>query len=262
MSKGLKILVVLLFVASLAFLSFSMVLFRKAEVEKGLRLVVEGKLVQTQDKLDTTEKEKQELQGKYEEIIAVKEQVEEERDKAVTKASELADELKKEKQVRKELQSKLEEKQKQAEMLLKQLQEEREEGKRKEGEIMKLSSQGGSNELLEKIKKLQREKEDLEKKFKEIGVPQSGISIKPIVLDADKKFSGQVLNVNEEFQFVVINIGNEDGIVPGTELIVHRGNKLIGKVIVEKIFDKMSSAVIIPKFSQGKIEVYDSVKKF
>ncbi|MCK5344894.1 MAG: hypothetical protein KAR20_15895, partial [Candidatus Heimdallarchaeota archaeon] len=71
---------------------------------------------------------------------------------------------------------------------------------------------------------------------------------------------GQVLVVNDEFAFVVINIGEKDGLKETAVLGVYRGQSLLGKVQVERIYDTMSSAVIILESLNGDIKEGDAVK--
>lgn len=267
MSKGAKIIIFVIFIFSLAATYFTFLTLQKMEAEKKQRVFVEGELKKTSQKLDRVEKEKQEVKVQLNEVIEVKEQISEERDKAKEEAYRLSLELEKEKREKKRLQEKLQEKQRSALELMKQLQEERAE-KEKLGQKLndlELASKGGSkqqNELLAKLQKAQEEKEALTKKLRAMSTPDAPVKIKDIIVQADQKFSGTVLTVNGAYNFVIIDIGAVDGIMKGTELIVHRGKKLIGKLKVEKVYDKMSAATIIPKWMQDEVKEDDSVKKF
>ena len=74
------------------------------------------------------------------------------------------------------------------------------------------------------------------------------------------KLEGQVLVVNKEFAFVVVNIGEKDGIQNSQILTVFRGTKSIGRVQVERIYDTMTSAVILPEQTLIDIQEGDIVK--
>jgi hypothetical protein len=74
------------------------------------------------------------------------------------------------------------------------------------------------------------------------------------------KLEGQVLVVNKEFAFVVVNIGEKDGIKNSQILTVFRGTQPLGKVQVERIYDTMSSAVILPDQTMKDIQEGDIVK--
>ncbi len=74
------------------------------------------------------------------------------------------------------------------------------------------------------------------------------------------KLVGQVLVVNKEFAFVVINLGQKDGLKESLVFDVYRGQQFLGKVQVERIYDTMSSAVILPEFNKEEIKEGDMVK--
>lgn len=70
---------------------------------------------------------------------------------------------------------------------------------------------------------------------------------------------GRILVVNDEFNFVVVSFGKNDGLKGGEVLNISREGKTIGKVQVEKLYDAISAAAIL----DGKAGVYsegDTVK--
>lgn len=83
---------------------------------------------------------------------------------------------------------------------------------------------------------------------------------KVVKLPEEVSMQGQVLVVNKEFAFVVVNIGEKDGIKGAEILEVYRGNKLLGRVQVERIYDTMSSAVILLEFTKDEIKEGDIVR--
>ncbi|MFH2138850.1 MAG: hypothetical protein ABII88_10095 [Candidatus Omnitrophota bacterium] len=82
-----------------------------------------------------------------------------------------------------------------------------------------------------------------------------------ISLPPPASLEGQVLVVNKEFAFVVINIGQKDGLEESKILEVYRGQNYLGKVQVERIYDTMSSAVILPEYTTEEIKEGDAVKQ-
>ena len=56
---------------------------------------------------------------------------------------------------------------------------------------------------------------------------------------------GTVLAVNQAWNFVVLNLGSRQGIAKNTEMLVQRGNQLIGKVRVTSIEASTSIADIV-----------------
>ncbi len=88
-------------------------------------------------------------------------------------------------------------------------------------------------------------------------------SKKTLKIEKPKRDAGFVLSKNPDYNFVVVALGSEDGIFMGQRLNVLREGQIIGKVRVEKIFDKMSSAVILQDtFRDKKIAQGDNVRVF
>ena len=72
---------------------------------------------------------------------------------------------------------------------------------------------------------------------------------------------GKVLVVNEEYNFVVINLGSKDGISVNDVFVVSRDNAQVGEIKVEKVHDAMSAAGFSSKDLKGKIREGDKVAR-
>jgi len=70
--------------------------------------------------------------------------------------------------------------------------------------------------------------------------------------------SGKVTFVDRTWNFVVLDVGLSNGVVPNGELIVYRGRAFLGKVRVTKADPNDSVAEILPD-SKGDIQIGDSV---
>lgn len=57
-----------------------------------------------------------------------------------------------------------------------------------------------------------------------------------------EKLEGNVLVVNKDYNFVVINLGNKEGVKAGSVFNVYHNDKYIGDVKVEKVHESMSAA--------------------
>ncbi|MCX7869570.1 MAG: hypothetical protein N2322_06425, partial [Terrimicrobiaceae bacterium] len=57
---------------------------------------------------------------------------------------------------------------------------------------------------------------------------------------------GRILAVNQAWNFVVLNLGDKNGVVSNAEMLVKRGNSLIGKVRITSVEPATSIADIIP----------------
>jgi len=57
---------------------------------------------------------------------------------------------------------------------------------------------------------------------------------------------GRVLAVSPDVQLVMLSLGSQQGVKPGFQLTVSRGDQYIGRVQVQKVYPDMCSARIIP----------------
>lgn len=74
-----------------------------------------------------------------------------------------------------------------------------------------------------------------------------------------KGLTGRILFVNSDWNFVVIDLGSDDGIVPNAEMLIHRKDKLIGKVTISGISRTMSIAELQADWVQNKVKEGDLV---
>lgn len=74
-----------------------------------------------------------------------------------------------------------------------------------------------------------------------------------------KGLHGRVLVVNKDWNFVVLDIGTRAGVVPNAEMLVHRGDQLIGKVLISGVTRDLAIADIRTEWMQGQIQEGDFV---
>lgn len=120
-----------------------------------------------------------------------------------------------------------------------------------------------SEELQKELEEVRREKRELEKEIAErTGSLPGSVDVGQVKITTGRRFSGKVLVVNPKHNFVVIDIGREKGLEKGVVLIVHRGNKFVGKAQVIKAYEKMAAADLVADWMQDEVQVNDGVKKF
>jgi len=78
-----------------------------------------------------------------------------------------------------------------------------------------------------------------------------------VVLRADLR--GKILVVDPKWDFVVLNIGQDQGVLDNGELLVSRDGKLVAKVIVRSIDKNRSIANILPGWKLGEVIEGDEV---
>ena len=67
--------------------------------------------------------------------------------------------------------------------------------------------------------------------------------------------SGRILAVNEAWNFVVLNVGDKNGVASNAELLVKRGNTRIGRVRITSVEPSSSIADIIPGSLVGGLSI-------
>ncbi|HEX9780610.1 MAG TPA: hypothetical protein VGB20_05280 [bacterium] len=72
--------------------------------------------------------------------------------------------------------------------------------------------------------------------------------------------AGQVLVVNREYDFVVMDVGRNHGLSVGQEFQIVRGEEVLGRVKVEKVYDDLSAAAILGESYQHSIREGDFVR--
>ncbi len=120
-----------------------------------------------------------------------------------------------------------------------------------------------NEELREELADVRQEKRELERRIAErTGEIPGSVNVGQVKITTGRRFSGRVLVVNHDHNFVVIDIGKIHGLEKGVVLIVHRGNKFIGKAQVMKVYEKMAAADLVVDWMQDDVKVSDGVKKF
>lgn len=70
------------------------------------------------------------------------------------------------------------------------------------------------------------------------------VDLAPVVVKPATTVLGNIEVINRRFDFVVLNIGRDDGLVIGDQFGVYRDDVQIGSVRVEKLYDKLAACVI------------------
>ena len=82
----------------------------------------------------------------------------------------------------------------------------------------------------------------------------------PVATTSKASADGQVVVVNREYDFIVMNLGKNHGLSVGQEFQIVRGAEVLGKVKVEKVYDELSAATILPESQKDRIREGDTVK--
>ena len=228
---------------------------------------LEKNLKKTSATLEEEKNKNSTLKEKYENLDSLKQEVQKELKEKMVQAEELAMELAKEKHAKQELQRKLDKAETQIKTLEMAVSQERDKSKQLEERLQRMADrlekqEGDKASLLERLNSSIKERDQLKNQLKTMEEKNATrYSLAEITVSEKKYYAGMILNVNERFNFCIVSIGKDDGIVPGIELIVYRGEKLIAKIIIEKVFDKMSSAKITSVQDTQTVQTEDKVRK-
>lgn len=72
---------------------------------------------------------------------------------------------------------------------------------------------------------------------------------------------GKVLAVDPQWDFVIVDLGSNDGAVERGEMLVNRDGKLVAKVRLSRVEETQSVANVLPEWKQTDVEVGDEVLK-
>ncbi len=84
-------------------------------------------------------------------------------------------------------------------------------------------------------------------------------SDKDVPPDLPPGLKGKVVAVDPKWDFVILNIGSNQGLVPRGELLVDRGGKLVAKVRVTSVEANQSIANVMPEWRQAEVLAGDEV---
>jgi hypothetical protein len=85
------------------------------------------------------------------------------------------------------------------------------------------------------------------------------VELDKIVVNPQNSTKGHILSVDTDAEFVVFNLGLNQGVKPDDILSLYRGDEYLGDVKATRVQDEMSAADIIPPLSSREIRKNDTV---
>ena len=71
--------------------------------------------------------------------------------------------------------------------------------------------------------------------------------------------TAKIVYANADWNFVVIDIGSNDGAQAGAEMIIHREDNMIGKIRLSAVRDNVTIAEVLPDFQKDTVKEGDNV---
>lgn len=274
MGKNTKLVLGALLIIGAVFFASSVTLFfmRQEEV---------AKRVSAERQLEELKREKIRLSKELEDAVVVKKDLEIQLGNSQQKTGLLEKQLEEERRAKDTIFSQFENEKKESKRLVDEMMRIRDE---KEEIALKLAAVKNECETIKtQLSSVQQAKEILEGKLKELmtknEVELEKIVVKPELTPApapgetpppaqvDESIAnptpsatkGEVMVVNNKFDFVVVNLGEVNGLVPGMNLKVYRGQQFLATLQVEKVHANMAAAKIPPEFKKVDIKEGDVV---
>lgn len=247
-------------------------------IDKGERLQA------VQRDLQLAEAEKTDLKARIENVQQLKARAEEELASVQRELEQSTDELTKSLQSQETLTRSVEDREREIGRLTKDLEQARGDVTRSSNQLAKLQAE--RDDATRKVADLEKAKSDLENKLMASDQPTveldrvmvsgaggSGDSGSIMPVSASPYGSslggssisapageGQVVVVNREYDFIVMNLGKNHGLAIGQEFQIVRGSEVLGHVKIEKVYDELSAAAILPDSKKSSIREGDTVR--
>lgn len=138
------------------------------------------------------------------------------------------------------------------------------------------SIQDQSRKLEHQLTQLKQERSSLQSKLAEITEPPAAVELEKVVVTSEgmatipppqmeatggvTAIAGRVLVVNREYDFIVMNVGKANGVKLGDEFEVWRDSRSMGRVKVEKIYEALSAAALLPGTDKQQLREGDTVR--
>jgi hypothetical protein len=91
------------------------------------------------------------------------------------------------------------------------------------------------------------------------GPVKDKVELDKIVVNPQNGTKGHILTVDKDAEFVVFNLGANQGVKSDDTLSVYRGDQYLGDVKATRVQDEMSAADIIPPLSPEEVRKNDTV---
>ncbi len=231
------------------------------------------KRVATEQELALVVGERDELKGRLTEVERVKAETDVQLSRVRADLSKVEADLATSQETQKELAASVENREQEIARLTKDLTALRDERGTLAAQVEELTRERET--LQTRLTDLEAAKGDLETKVMELSdqptvelekvsvsgaaVPAAG-TVQPAMAVSSAVTDGQVVVVNREYDFIVMNLGRTHGLAVGQEFSIVRGDEVLGHVKVEKIYDELSAAAILPNSKKDSIREGDQVK--
>ena len=213
-----------------------------------------------EQELQLAHAENEDLKARLEEIQQARARVEEELSRVRKEFAQSQEELAKAVEAQEALSRSIEDREREIGRLKKDLDQSRTEQKQINTQLSELQTERDA--MKQQLIDLEHAKGDLESKVMELserptvelekvlvtnptGAVGGGVLV-PASATSHPAPEGRVVVINREYDFIVMSLGKNHGVSIGQEFQIVRGSDVLGKVKVEKVYDEISAATLLP----------------
>ena len=211
------------------------------------------------------------LQSRVKDLQLAKARIEDDLTQVQKQLAQSQEELAKAVETRTTLSRSVEDREQQITRLNQDLADARNEAKSISSQVAQLQSERDG--IKQQLAQLEQAKTDLEAKVIEASDQRPTVELEKVLVKNNGEGAsgsngptpisfadGQVVVVNREYDFIVMNMGKNHGLSVGQEFQVLRDSQVLGKVKIEKVYDELSAATILPESQKDDIREGDTVK--
>lgn len=112
--------------------------------------------------------------------------------------------------------------------------------------------------LSDQVNSLKKIQDALQRKIKRI-LTKADVELGQVVVTPGN-IHGKILKANRPYNFIIVDLGKNDGIKPKTALIAYRDSNPIGEITVEKVYDELSVAKAAFQWNGDELMVGDMIR--
>jgi len=116
-----------------------------------------------------------------------------------------------------------------------------------------------SSQLQEKVKQLENQASPQGASTPAADSRVGQVDLETIVVRPEDTGEGRILTIDDENEFVILNLGEKDGITTGLVMSIYHGDEYLGDVKVNRVQSEMSAADFIPPLSAKNVNKNDRV---
>ena len=247
---------------------------RVAGVAIVLRMDEQQKRIAKEQELEQVLREKDELQSQFQELQQTKSRVEGELSRARQDLAQSQEQLQQAVEAQTRLSKSVEDREREITRLSDELTGVRDQSRQIGTQLGQIQNERQT--LRQQIVELERTRQDLETKVLELSNARPTVELEKVyvtnepaaqvqpagtsLVPGSRASNGQIIVVNREYDFIVMNLGRTHGLAIGQEFHIVRDNQVLGRVKVEKVYDELSAAAILPESQKDRIREGDHVR--